>query len=251
LTLLHAYNELMRAEIDYAYFNARRTQPSESTIAPKLIEIQDNGFGMIEPNRPDNIYYNRVVISAEIQTIESALRQIPDEVRAIEVQMPLLTEHTASKLLEAGWVPSSSLCYLSAIPGPIHPEKADIVRLRQNDVALFFDVVGLPENTRKAEYYCNDQFRCYAVFSNDHVPIAWATMYVGECFAFMGNAETAPAFQCRGFHSALLAARMNDAGELNLKVAYTDVLPGTQSHNNCERLGFRLLTVNNIWKRHA
>ena len=76
-------------------------------------------------------------------------------------------------------------------------------------------------------------------------------MYVGSGFAFLGNAETLPQNQNKGFHSALIAARMNDIEPLGLGQVFTDVVPGSQSHNNCERLGFNLRAVNQIWERRA
>ena len=39
------------------------------------------------------------------------------------------------------------------------------------------------------------------------------------------------------------------ASELGLAQAYTDVEPMSQSHQNCSRLGFQLLSANLIWKR--
>lgn len=54
-----------------------------------------------------------------------------------------------------------------------------------------------------------------------------------------------------GVHGALLAARLNAAAGMGLEVAYTDVEHGSQSHYNCERAGFRTLTINTIWERQA
>ena len=104
---------------------------------------------------------------------------------------------------------------------------------------------------RKRDYYCTDTFRCYVCFTEEGEPAAMATMYVSEenGSGFFANACTFPEFRCRGFHSALLAARLNEVVELGLRCAFTDVEPGTQSHQNCERHGFRLLTTNAIWTR--
>jgi len=72
-------------------------------------------------------------------------------------------------------------------------------------------------------------------------------MHVEDKVAFFGNSFTLPQFRRSGTHSALLAARLNDAADLGLEVAYTDVEFRSQSHYNCERAGFRTLTVNTVW----
>jgi predicted acetyltransferase len=76
-------------------------------------------------------------------------------------------------------------------------------------------------------------------------------MFVNGKIAYFGKSFTLPQFRQSGAHRALLAARLNAAAEQGLEVAYTDVEHGSQSHYNCERAGFRTLTINTIWTKRA
>jgi hypothetical protein len=102
----------------------------------------------------------------------------------------------------------------------------------------------------KRRYYCTDQFRAYVARAAGAVA-GWATMFVGAGFVFFGNAYTLPPFRRSGAHRALLVARLADAATLGAAMAYTDVEHQSQSHMNCERAGFRTISINTIWARPA
>lgn len=246
--LADTYNLSMRAEIGYAYFNANRTLETGKTIKPELVETEF-GFGLVDKNRPSNPYYNRIVISAHVKELNIRNEQLLSFIQAIEVQMPQQTTETSKKLLSSGWVPKGSLCYLLCQPNRLLEERQTVRKLDENESSLFFDTIGLPLEKRKPEFYCNNQFQCYLAYTRSGEVAGWATMYVGEGFVFLGNAETLHQHQRKGYHSAILAVRLNEVMKLDLGVAYTDVLPGRQSHMNCLAAGFTNLAVNQIWGR--
>jgi N-acetylglutamate synthase-like GNAT family acetyltransferase len=122
---------------------------------------------------------------------------------------------------------------------------------------LFFDLLELsgasfPQAKRRTtnQFYCTTEFRCFVAFDSTNQPAGWATMYVGDGVAFLANAYTLAAYRGKGAHSSLLHARLQLACEMQLTHVFTDVEPASQSHRNCERCGFRLLSVNSIWTRN-
>jgi GNAT superfamily N-acetyltransferase len=62
-----------------------------------------------------------------------------------------------------------------------------------------------------------------------------------ENIASLGGASTLPAFRNRGAQTALLRARLAFAAEHGCEVAMVTTLPGSTSHRNVERQGFRVV----------
>lgn len=131
-----------------------------------------------------------------------------------------------------------------------------VERLGENEVDRFIDLlqqqgVDFPpeKRARKRPLYCTDRFRCYVAHDDTGTACGWTTMHVEGGAAFFGNSFTLPQFRRRGMHGAVLAARLNDAADLGLAAAYTDVEFGSQSHHNCERAGMHILTINTVWSR--
>lgn len=248
MKLLQSYRALALAELDYAAFNARRTLPAGAE-QPVAFVSESFGRGLVDHNRPDNPYYNRFVPAADTDPANCPLENVPPRCIALELPPPLQTPALFQRLLQLGWSLDSSLCYLHAQPTDPHEVHHMIKRLEPEEALRFFDLIHLPEDKRKPLFYCRPPFHCYVAFGDNGEPLAWATLYVGVDCAFLGNAETLPAYRNRGIHSALLVRRLNDAHSLGLKTVYTDVVPGSQSHANCEAAGFRQLCSNLIWVR--
>jgi len=248
-----SYRSLVRAEIEYARYNARRT--GQVTDGIELF-VTEGTSCLLDPNRPDIPYFNRAVLSPDLTSVEESVKQLPEAIRAVEVLIPQQTAHTAEVLLNAGFIPGDSLCYLVQEPKETRPVKDRVNRLNADEADHFFDLLGLSgvefsEEKRelKRAFYGNDTFRCYASCSDEGEPTGWATMYVSEGTAFFANMFTLPQFRRQGIHASLLTARLNDVVDLGLLCAFTDVVPASASHRNCERGGFRILTNNVIWVR--
>jgi ribosomal protein S18 acetylase RimI-like enzyme len=76
---------------------------------------------------------------------------------------------------------------------------------------------------------------------HDGVVAGGAALRTAEGIAQFAGAATAPAHRRRGIQSALLGARLADAGAAGCDVAVITVQPGSKSQQNAQRQGFELL----------
>jgi len=74
----------------------------------------------------------------------------------------------------------------------------------------------------------------------DGVPAGGASAFAFDGVAGMFGASTLPQFRGRGVQTALLAARLNWAAQAGCDLAKGITLPGSVSHRNHERFGFRV-----------
>jgi GNAT superfamily N-acetyltransferase len=167
-----------------------------------------------------------------------------------------LTPATSRFLLREGFAPRGQLCYLARRPAAVPATAGSVERLAPSRADEFLDLLALqgvdfPPERRDAKrgYYSTDRFQAFVARGADGAAHGWATMFVSDGSAFFGNSYTLPAFRKRGAHGSLLAARLTAASDLGLEIAFTDVEHRSASHDNCERAGFRTLTINTIWSR--
>ena len=78
-------------------------------------------------------------------------------------------------------------------------------------------------------------------------PTAWAALYVSGARGLLTSAWTRPDGRRRGCQSALYRARQADAKGLGLDYVVTDTAPGSSSHRNAMRAGFRGQAVVTTW----
>jgi hypothetical protein len=252
IPLLHC---LLEAELTYAHFNAMRT--SKSTVSKNVSTGKCNGASfLIDSSRPENTYYNRIVIPPDFDAVANLLDQLPESVQSIELMIPQQTQQNTSCLLNAGFLPASSLCYLVANPALSTTAPANVVELTAERRDQFFDLLELSGadfslDKRKAArpFFCTREFRCFVAQDAQGTATAIATMHINNKNAFLANAFTFPKFRNRGYHCDLLRARLHVAKNLQIANAFTDVEPASQSHQNCLRGGFQLLSVNNLWTK--
>lgn len=255
--LISELKSLAEAELNYAYFNAQRTSgvPTDGKInrsrANGVLQISDS-------SRPDSTYYNRAVVLPDEETIVGVLQRLPGTVQALELMLPQQNEEVFTCLQNAGFSPMASLCYLRANLDLASTPQCKVVELLPDQRDYFFDLLELsgakfPTQKRSVveRFYCTERFRCFVAYDSQDRPAGWATIYIDRGTAFLANAFTFEEFRGRGFHSALLSTRLELARSLKLEHAFTDVEPASQSHRNCLRLGFSLLSVNSIWRRNS
>lgn len=72
-----------------------------------------------------------------------------------------------------------------------------------------------------------------------------------EGVALLGGASTRPAFRRRGAQTALFAARLRAAHAARCDLAMVCARPGSDSHRNAERRGFRVVYTRIKWQRAA
>lgn len=256
LDLRAALGRLVEAELALAHFNARRTAAAPDGGPISRGQTASFAF-LLDPARPTSSYYNRAVARGE--PLDGAgLAELPAGVVAIETQPAALTPEASALLLRSGFAPQYQLCYLACVPPAGQRPPGGVERLGPGQVDELLDLLeregaAFPPERRaaKRQYYCTEQFQAYVARGADGAARGWATMFVGEGFVFLGNAYTPPEARRSGAQSALLAARLAAAAALGISLAFTDVEHQSQSHLNCERAGFRTLTINTIWARAA
>lgn len=251
------YTRIAAAELAFAHFNALRTAATED-LAGIQRGANDAWEYLVDPTRPASCYYNRAIGRTTHALSKDSLAALPLVISGLELTPGQLSSEVAETLIELGFRPAYQLCYLGMTPASTLPVAHEVVRMEPTQVDYFFDLlqregVDFPpaKRARKQGYYCTAQFQAYVAKTADGVAAGWATMFVHGDAAFFGNAFTLPQFRNTGAHSALLAARLNQAAELGLRVAFTDVEHGSQSHYNCEQVGFQTLTINSIWSKKA
>ena len=259
MSFLLLLNRLASAELDCAEFNARRTSPSEGELIRR--ELTAHLDCLLDGSRPGNGYYNRAVARRAGRLPPEALDELPAAVKAVELRPNELQPDTVGRLLALGFRPGGTLCYLAALPSAQsqlapHPVAHPISRLDATQTDLFFDLLesaGTPfpaaRRAVKQGFYCTAQFQAFVARDEQGGVMGWSTMFLHGACAFLGNSYTRPEMRGRGAHAALLAARLKAATEAGIEQIYTDVEHASQSHANCERAGFRTVTINTLWER--
>jgi ribosomal protein S18 acetylase RimI-like enzyme len=91
-----------------------------------------------------------------------------------------------------------------------------------------------------------DGLHCYLA-RVDGEPAAAAILSVDDGLAYLANASTLPAFRGRGCHSALLAARLRAAAQLDCEMSMALADVASSSHRNMERAGLQTLATIAAW----
>jgi hypothetical protein len=74
----------------------------------------------------------------------------------------------------------------------------------------------------------------------DGVPAGAASLLIRDGLAMLGGASTLPAHRNRGIQTSLAYMRLDHAAAAGCKLATMGAAPGSTSHRNAERLGFRV-----------
>lgn len=81
------------------------------------------------------------------------------------------------------------------------------------------------------------------------VPAGGAMMSIHGGVASFGGAGTLPEFRNRGAQKALILARLAFAAQSGCDIAMVATMPGSVSHRNVERQGFRVAYTRSKWMR--
>jgi GNAT superfamily N-acetyltransferase len=74
----------------------------------------------------------------------------------------------------------------------------------------------------------------------DGQPAGAASLLIRDGLAMLAGASTLPAYRNRGIQTGLAYARLAHAAEVGCELATMGAAPGSTSHRNAERLGFRV-----------
>lgn len=89
-------------------------------------------------------------------------------------------------------------------------------------------------------------YRKYVAYV-DETPAAVASLYVSEGVGFLVLGATAPTFQRRGCHTALIHRRLGDSANMDCDVVAVTTAIGSTSQHNMERAGFRIAYTMSTW----
>ena len=258
LTIVSQLRELRRliqAELDYASFNAHRTSPHLEQ-GDFDVSHHEEYSSIADPSRPQNAYYNRFFVHPETTSLQGVLEKALRQKQAVELLSPQQTEENFGLLRRFGFEHATRLYYLIAKAAPDGLPKRRVSELCPSETDLLFDLLELsgaefPDSKRRAarRFYCSDSFRCFAAYDSKSQPIGWATMYINNRTAFLGNAFTLPDHRGAGVHSSLLIKRLQLADKMRLTRVFSDVEPDSQSLRNCKRLGFEIISHSTLWTR--
>jgi len=248
--------ELRTHLLEMLRFNALRSMGSAQ---PSRFRVEEEGdlIWSVDPARLDS-YYNRVLglDRSSIRILERLFAVYAEHGISPQFDMEpgALCDEVSDALSSRGFTPQLNLPFLQQTPIEGTPGEVSVARWGPDRADDFLELLGSSGATCepsvwavKRRHYCTDTFRTF-VASLDGVPCAWANSLVTGGTAYFANAFTQPAARRRGAHTSLLLARLNDAAALGLETAWTDVEWGSDSHRNCTRRGFELITVHTHWR---
>ncbi|SEO89770.1 hypothetical protein SAMN04487895_11418 [Paenibacillus sophorae] len=99
---------------------------------------------------------------------------------------------------------------------------------------------------RYKEYFYRSDFINY-MLRIDGNPAAMGSLFLSGEEGYIANDYTFQTYRGRGCQLALLKLRLADAVKLGVKMVYTDVMFGSVSHENMERVGFKTAYLNTFW----
>lgn len=257
---LHArIDELMTA---FAAFNAIRTVADDIDTEFERFDIA-GATVMTDAARPDNDDYNRVLgldsgALGRLDSVFAPLLHVKAKLR-VDLAERDTSPAVCDALLERGLRPRESISYLVRRPAPIklRPRGVSVNRLGHRGAETFFDLLESAEGyiapairDKRRDHHPSDAFRIW-IATVDGAPAGWATLFVHGNAGVLGNAFTFERYRRRGCQGALFAARLDDAERLGLDWVATDMRPGTTSHRNAERAGFRVASTHTVWRLHS
>lgn len=253
----------LRCLANYWRFNAQRSLASATESQFEITKFGD-ALALSDPSRAAHPFYNRVLglgaaDSGEVKSILAHYKSRKCKPH-FDLGADAIVPELISSLVERGYEPSEALHYLSTTPGSqaaknrnpaIRVERWPAGRADDFRALLAGSGVECDDETwhQRREHYCTDVFRVFVAHIDD-TPVAWATLFADHdtrC-GYLANAFTMPESRGHGCHLALLEARLQDAQELRLKTAYTDVIEETVSARNCRRSGMNPDCVLTLWR---
>lgn len=243
----------------YFRFNNKRTL---STMLPSELSIIEslNLKAYIDKTRR---YDNQILIHhhCDLAYLDSVYGLFDlDALPEIAIESGLETPELKQWLNERGYQPSHQHEFLSlnrfgldlshVSQSNVHVERW--TEARADDFLALLKTSGLTCSDQvwksKKSFYCTESFRVYVAYL-DGIPCAWATSYLENNLAILGNAFTQEHARGKGCQTELLTTRVQDAIDLGAERVLTDVLSGSVSQKNCRRIGFQPDVVRQVWLR--
>ena len=256
-------------DVAYARLNSARTVADslESTLEARRF----GGLSALrEPARATRPTFNRVLSVAGDEDVVALLDALAWFQEAgvqprVDVDDPGVA--LQERLALDGFTPGESLQWLAAatsdlaldsdvsdavtvrvldsagVPGHASPGAEFLALLQRADGPIDPKIRAL-----RAKHYATGRFPAY-VASMDGDEVGWATLFLHDGIAWLGNAWVAPAFRRRGAHRALTSARIRWAQDRGIEHLISDVSPGSASHRNLSEFGFVETRRQTWWAR--
>lgn len=92
-----------------------------------------------------------------------------------------------------------------------------------------------------------DRWNLYLGYEGN-IPVAAAGCYIHGKNAFLNMAATMPKYRNRGYQTALLKYRIDDAFTQGCELVISGASPGTSSLYNMQKVGLRTAFTKSLWK---
>ncbi len=199
---------------------------------------------------------------------EAKLSETLDEIEAFFGSRGAATHHEVcvmagmeplQELARRGYLPveQSIVQHRQLLPLPEKPDAVDVRIIQSSEVDQWADVMAVgfseyPEFTDLLRGIGQVSARkegcaCFLA-SIEGKPVAAATLNWEGDIATLSGASTVPGARRQGAHSALIAERMKYAQALGCETILVVAVPGSDSHRNAERLGFRQAYTRIKWQ---
>lgn len=246
-------NALQALDVAYARYNALKT--FSDARASQFVSQRVGSFVITQDATRSDSYYNRILgvtrhNIGQLPRVMSYFSPLPKAVRVDVVAAEAAVVEEPLHQLE--FQQSETVLWLWA--HPVKRPLAVAVQLLPADQLdhlrpLFETKRPLDDslwNTRKG-YLSTAELQTFAIEA-DGLLVAMASLFFMGESAVLGNAFTLPAYRGRGYQQALLQARLNDAHQRQIKLAWVDVEAHTSSDRNCRRTGFKPFVEIEAWE---
>ncbi len=253
--------EIENIELALTVFNSKRALSN----VQKNMEVKQIGGCqlLIEPSAPKSIYYNRIKGFSEkdIDKLEDILDEYEkvNAVPAFDLNSLNMSRELMQALISEDYCYSDQLVFMVLEDLKTYPvaNGLEIITVTEESAELFLNLV-LKSNPamaidpkvieEKKVYFYNENFKNYIVKVDGNIA-AMGSLFIDGDTGYIANDYTFPDYRGKGCQSKLLEYRINTAKELNLSKIVTDVEFGTQSQQNMEKYGFRMVYLSAYWTK--
>jgi len=212
------------------------------------LDLGDGALAVRVSSAPDNTYLNHALGISTVEQLDAIASFYGDVHHVVSPEPSVVLD---ASLLERGYEPGYAWMRFSRGAGPPQPTPTDLV-VTEVDGSRAADfaraaVEGFGEPARFGEWLARlpglDGWHCFVAYDGKE-PAAAGALHVHGDLAWLGIAATVPAFRRRGAQSAILAARIGRAVELDCTLLVTEtgeLVDGRPagSYRNIVRAGFK------------
>jgi len=254
-------HEIEMNELALTVFNAERAL-AETNKELEVKTIGDCSL-IIEPKGPKSIYYNRIkgFSNKDIDKLDEIL-EVYNQLGvtpAFDLNSINMTREVMQALIGEDYCYLDQLVYmvLEELGDYSVSKEIDIVPVTKESAEEYVRTIlksnpGMTVSQsvidHKKTYFYKEAFQNFIAKIDGEVA-SMGSLFINGDTGYIANDYTFEKFRGRGCQSALLKHRMAIAKKMGLKKLVTDVEFGTQSQQNMERYGFRVVYLSAYWTR--